>query len=302
MGSQRGPQFNLPSLSSLFLLTPQIGLFYCRIPEEFRATIRIGVHSCGNLDLVTTEIERNDSVSREFEFSWTEELSRLRIALDLVALGLNILVVYGLKPREMAHMCIIGPDISGLQATSSYSHLCTTSPSSSSASSSPSSSSVSVTASSSACHSLVSVPPPLCNKDRNLEVSRSSSSPLLPALSSSTLLPRVSTSSSHGQSRRRNYGPKQSQRPASCKAAKLKTMEQLKVSAPLKNVLCNSSVCDSHFYQQANFWEQGFHLVVFFAQNTRELVECDETVRISYVIREIFHGYDLDCVMWEFEF
>lgn len=147
----------------------------------------------------------------------------------------------------MAHMCIIGPDITGLQAPSSYSHLCTPSPSCSS-----SSSSVSATASSSACHSLVSVPPPLCNKDRNLEVSRSSSSPLLPALSSSTLLPRVSTSSSHGQSRRRNYGPKQSQRPASCKAAKLKTMEQLKVSTPSKNVLCNSSVCDSHFYQQAN--------------------------------------------------
>lgn len=167
--------------------------------------------------------------------------------MDLVALGLNILVVYGLKPQEMAHMCIIGPDITGLQAPSSYSHLCTSSPSCSS-----SSSSVSATASSSACHSLVSVPPPLCNKDRNLEVSRSSSSPLLPALSSSTLLPRVSTSSSHGQSRRRNYGPKQSQRPASCKAAKLKTMEQLKVSTPSKNVLCNSSVCDSHFYQQAN--------------------------------------------------
>lgn len=166
------------------------------------------------------------------------------VALDLVALGLNILVVYGLKPREMAHMCIIGPDITGLQATSSYSHLCTSSPSSSS--------SVSATASSSACHLLVSVSPPFCNKDRSLEVSRSSSSPLLPALSSSTLLPRVSTSSSHGQSRRRNYGPKQSQRPASCKAAKLKTMEQLKVSSPSKNVLCNSSVCDSHFYQQAN--------------------------------------------------
>lgn len=145
-------------------------------------------------------------------------------------------------------MCIIGPDITGLQATSSYSHLCTSSPSSSS-----SSSSVSVTASSSACHSLVSVPPPLCNKDRNLEVSRSSSSPLLPALSSSTLLPRVSTSSSHGQSRRRNYGPKRSQRPASCKAAKLKTMEQLKVSTPLKNVLRNSSVCDSHFLPTSKF-------------------------------------------------
>lgn len=39
-----------------------------------------------------------------------------------------------------------------------------------------------------------------------------------------------------------------------------------------------------------------------FAQNIRELVECDETVRISYVIRKISHEYDRDCVIEDFKF
>ena len=41
-------------------------------PKSFVQPFGFGVHSCGNSNLMTTKIERNDWVSREFEFSLTK--------------------------------------------------------------------------------------------------------------------------------------------------------------------------------------------------------------------------------------